>query len=474
MIKNNPIFYKDLLISLNSSLWKNLIIAFSSIYFISFLLILSSIKNDYDFLNLSSVWKSVFQIVWIIQILTLGFIAYIKWLLSISEEKSNKTLDFLLISPISPNKFIFGKFASNLVFILTLFIISVPFLLISLILGWVNFSDILFYLLYSFSYISIFVLFGMFFSSLSKSTIFSIIYGFSAVPAFIFFILLTFWINPDIFRISINSINASAISQAVFPMFLIDNWIYSENIINIFWINFHYLYFHIAFYFLLWFFLFSYLVRKFLRYSFSETYEYSYFWSFLLFLVFTLFTPVYINWYFSILFSFLAFNLFFYLFNLKNPHERQTIKKAIKFFLISFSFWSLFLIKDFFAYNTIILYFLVFLLILSSYIVLRKIFFKSQNPLFNLYFFIWISIFFYIWPLISTNLLSLKIENLSNIIKTSVYKDGIIEYNCKTDDIKKFSENCDWKVDNFYNYLIFYTFLNMILAIFLYKKKRKV
>lgn len=181
MIKSNPIFYKDLLISLNSKMGKSIIVFFTLIYFVIFLFILADYKNNMFEANAG---YTIFSTVGSIQLVILCFIAYIKGLLTISDEKDKDTLEFIMITKINSIKFIIGKFLSNFFYVFLLAMISLPFLGIGLVLGGINISDILLYFLYSASYISIIILIGMLISSISKNNVISVVLGAATVLLF--------------------------------------------------------------------------------------------------------------------------------------------------------------------------------------------------------------------------------------------------------------------------------------------------
>ncbi|MDQ7009710.1 MAG: ABC transporter permease, partial [Candidatus Gracilibacteria bacterium] len=316
MFKNNPIFFKDLLITLNSKQGKIIVFFFMFIYFLAFLLFLSEIKSDYNFYETSGIGKELFMTAGITQLLVLTGISFFRGLQSFTVEKSNKTLDFIKISPISSTKFVLGKFLSSISFILLLFLISIPFLSVGLVLGGVNLSDILIYCLYTFSYTSFAVLLGMFISSLSKNTIFSILYGFISIPALIFFIVFFLGYTTDYFEFNNFFRNGSkSIFFTIIPVTIFTYIPEKDTIINFFGLNIHYLFYHFAFFGIINYFLFTYINKKYKEFSDLKIKTFSYFETFLLILLFSIFSGVFSTAIFGLVFSFLIFIYLFYIFN---------------------------------------------------------------------------------------------------------------------------------------------------------------
>ena len=467
MFKNNPIFIKDLLITLNSKQWKIVVFFFIFIYFLAFLLFLSEIKSSYNFYETSNIWKKLFLSAWIVQLIILTWISFFRWLQSFTTEKVNKTLDFIKISPISPTKFIIWKFLASISFILLLFLISIPFLSVGLVLGWVNLSDILIYSLYTFCYTSFAVLFWMMISSLSKNTVFSILYWFLSIPALIFYVVFFLGYTTDFFWFSnIFRYWSENIIFTIIPVPIFEYVNYSEQLINFFWLKIHYLFFTVAFFGIINYFLFKFLKNKYRQFSELNTKTFSYFETLLLILLFSIFSWFYENAIFGLVFSALILIYLFYIFN----NSKTGIYKYI-FFIIIFILASIIItVSHWFLLNSLIILFLIFLLFFTFADFLKLIFSKISTPIFNTIYLLFLILFFYIAPLISTNLLNIKFDTVNWVIKTALYKDWALKFNCDNFvDSKNTSYTYyynTWKCRWIYNdSLRFYYFLYLMLNI---------
>ena len=437
MFKNNPIFFKDLLIALNSKQWKIVIFFFIFIYFIAFLLFLSEIKFSYNFYEISNIWRELFLSVWISQLFVLTGISFFRWLQSFTNEKTAKTLDFIKISPISPIKFVLWKFLASISFVLLLFIISLPFLSIWLVLWWVNISDILIYSLYTISYTSFAVLFWMYLSSLSKNTIISILYWVISVPVLIFFIAFFMWYSADYFWFDFMKNWDENILFAIFPISIFGHISDSMKYIDFFNLKIHYLFFHLYFFWILNYFLFYYLTKQYKKFSDITIKTFNYTSTLLLTLLFITFSSLYSTWIFTLIFSALIFIYLFYLFNNNSlstegfsPLNKIINNKYIYFLIIIIISTIILLISHWFIINTIIIVFLIFLLLFTFQSFLRLIFSKVSNWIFNTLFILIIILFFYITPLIFTNLLDIKLNTVNSVVKTALYQDKILNFSC--------------------------------------------
>jgi hypothetical protein len=469
MFKNNPIFFKDLLISLNSKQWKIIIFFFIIIYFIAFLLFLSEIKSDYNFYDTSSIWRNLFITAWITQLLVLTWISFFKWLQNFTTEKSQKTIDFIKISPITSTQFILWKFLANISFVLLLFIISLPFLSISLVLWWVNLSDILIYCLFTFSYTSFFVLLGMFLSSISKNIIFSILYWFLVIPALIFYIVFFLWITTDYFEFS-NTFPSwtENIIFSIIPVTIFDYISNLDKLIDFFWLKIHYLFFHISFFWIINYFLFTYLKKQYLKFSNLKVKTFSYFETSLLVLLFFIFSGVFSSVIFWLVFSALIFIYIFYISN----NQKIWFYKYIYFIIIFILSSIIITIFHWLLLNTILILFLIFLLLFTFSDFLKSFFSEISSWIFNIIYLLLLILFFYVIPLISTNLLNIKIKTFDSVVKTALYNDDILEFNCNS--ISNFhikneyswnSWKCRWITDtNLYFYYFLYLFLNILFV----------
>jgi len=481
MFKNNPIFFKDLLIALNSKQWKIVVFFFILIYFLSFLLFLSEIKWNYNFYETSNIWKELFMIAWISQLLALTGISFFRWLQSFTIEKTNKTLDFIKISPITSTKFIAWKFLANISFVLLLFLISIPFLSIALVLGWVNLSDILIYSLYTFSYTSFAVLFWMFISSLSKNTIFSILYWFLSIPALIFFIVYFLWYTTDYFEFTNFFRNwAENIFFAIFPITIFDYISEADKVTNFFGFKIHYLFFHAAFFGIINYFLFSFLKKKYSKFTNKKIKTFYYFETLLLILLFWLFSWVFNTAIFGLVFSGFIFIYLFFIFN----NQKFWIYKYI-YFIITFIFWIIIISTvNWFLLNSTIILFSLFLLLFTFSDFLKIILPKISVWIFNTIYLLFLILLFYITPLISTNLLNIELKTVNSVVKTALYNDEALNINCDTftsygdyQGIYKFNSwKCKWVTDsNLYFYYFLYNLLNILFLLsltFTYIRKK--
>ena len=472
MFKSNPILFKDLLISLNWKIWKNLIIGFSILYFVSFLLLLSETKNSYEFDSLSRMGRDIFMVTWVVQMLLLIFIWYMKWLTSITLEKTNKTFNFIKISPINWFQFILWKFLSIFIYILLLFFISLPFLSIWLLLWWVSITDVPVYILYSITSISISILFWLLLSILSKK--FSIVLWLWIVPIIIFFIVFHFiYIPIEALHFWYSTISDSLMVW-LFPMELFEG----NNIkyIELFWINIHYIIYHIVFYSTIFLLLSKILVKQYNTNIKINTKIYSYLEIILLFIIFLLLSPLYWDKFFYIIYLFIIINSLFFLFS-DNLIKKWEYIEFLKYTIFSSSLWiiTLILINGFTIY-TIILYLTIIITIYSLYIFLIKNIIKIIKPLINLYLFVSLTIFFYILPALFTNILGIKYLNINDLLNISYYKDNLSDY-CEKDyrlrnDYKEF-ECTEIKNNDLKKYILFYLLFSSILLSISYIRTKK-
>jgi len=505
MFKNNPIFFKDLLIALNSKQWKIVIFFFIVIYFLAFLLFLSEIKYNYNFFETSNIWKNLFQTVWIAQLITLTWLSFFRWLQSFTAEKANKTLDFIKISPISSTKFVLWKFLASISFILLLFIISLPFLSISLVLWWANLSDILIYSLFTVSYTSFAVLLWMMISSFSKNSIFSILLWMISVPLLIFFIVYFLWYLTDYLWFHMFNGDSLNIFFAIFPISIFEYISEKDKIIDFFWLKIWYLFFHPIIFWILNYFLFDYIRNQYSKYSNKILQSFNYFSTILLIILFWIFSSVFKEAIFSLVFSGFLFIYLFYIFNnnlcrdvllihlKKGEFKKDVFAKHLYnnyiYFLSTFVFITIILlISHWFIYHSIIILFLIFLLLFTLKDFLQIFFNKIWTWIFNTIYLLILILFFYIAPLIFTNLLNIEFKTINSVVKTALYQDNAQKFTCiymvennfklnilgknieNKEEINKYKNNeyswtsrkCKW-IDK--NWITFYYLLYLILNI---------
>ncbi len=470
MLKSNPIFFKDLLISLNSKTWKNIIIFFTLIYFIIFLFVVADYKiNTFS----PNAGHTIFSIIWPMQLTILCFIWYIKWLLSISNEKDKNTLEFVMITKINSWKFIIWKFLANFFYIFLLILISLPFLGIWLILGWVNIQDILLYFLYSTSYISVAILMGMFFSSISKNNIFSIIYGASGIWIFFTIVLLTLY-NLNYIGLQ-QSLSTDIFGYALFPVFIFDT-IRDYTLLDIFGININFVLLHILIYGLIIIFLLRFLYSKFKQYTIISNKSYWYIWTAVLFILFLLMSKISENGEFLFIFFFLTTTFFIYLMSEKNFVKKQYKDNYIYYAIImTISLGTISITNNFYP-KLFLLYISIFIIFFTFYDLLSKIV-KQWKGIVNLFFVISLTMVFYVIPAISTQFLEINIKNPSQLIKATVKQEKIIKDKRDNIDVynpyyKKYN---DYLSVNTLYYSIFYLILSLIffwLWRFLENKKK--
>jgi len=469
MFRTNPIFFKDLLISLNSKIWKNIIVFFTLIYFIIFLFVLADYKNN---TFSSEAWAMIFSAIGTMQLIVLCFIAYIKGLLSISDEKDKNTLEFVMITKITNKQFIIGKFLSIFFYVFLLALISLPFLGIWLILWGVNIQDILLYFLYSASYISVSILAAMFLSSISKNNIFSIIYGVSAIWLFFLIIALIVY-NLEYIDIQ-ESWLSNVFGYAVLPVFLFDG-IESYKTLNIWGININFIVLHIMLYWLVISFFLKFLCSKIRQYTELSAQAYNYIGTGILFLLFLLLNNISVDGWFIFIYIFLVITYLIYLLSENNFKNNKSKENYVYFGIVmSVSLISIVFLNKF-SLLLSLLFISMFFIFFAFYEFLNK-FVKQGKGIINLFFIIFISIFFYVIPSISTQLLNIEFKNPSQIMKIIVKKENIINNGCLDNKDNRgyyYNYNCKNKnLNSVYYYIILYIILSLIF-LWLWKRLLK-
>ncbi len=242
MLKSNPILFKDLLIWLSSKSGRFGIMFFLIIYFVLCLFVLIEYKQDTFF---SEAWINLFRVVWVAQLVALSIVWIVKWLLSFAPEKENKTLQFLLITPITPTNVVLWKLWSIFLYLFVLICLSLPFLSLGLLLGWVSILDVFEYLLYSVSYASLSILLWMAISVISKKASQAILF-FVWFAAFLLAWGIFFGVNVSYLNIGSDWF-AEALWYAMFPIRVFaDSLYYSYKPLQIFGVTIHYLVEHVV------------------------------------------------------------------------------------------------------------------------------------------------------------------------------------------------------------------------------------
>lgn len=137
----NPIILKDLLIWSNSVIWKSTIII--SLFIFCFIIIAT-----YDFTNINinyryNLWRDFYNIAYYPITFGLLLLWFIKWIISVAQEKSAATYELIFISKITAFKYIFWKYIANLLFFVMLIVLALPFFWMMTFAWGVSFSDII-------------------------------------------------------------------------------------------------------------------------------------------------------------------------------------------------------------------------------------------------------------------------------------------------------------------------------------------
>ncbi|MDQ7009444.1 MAG: hypothetical protein Q9M94_04110, partial [Candidatus Gracilibacteria bacterium] len=154
------------------------------------------------------------------------------------------------------------------------------------------------------------------------------------------------------------------------------------------------------------------------------------------------------------------------------------------YFIIIFIFSSIIItVFHGFLLNTTLILFLIFLLLFTFSDFLKLLFSKIGTGIYNTIFLLFLALFFYIAPLISTNLLDIKLKTINSVVKTSLYNDKALDFNCVYFINNNFINNdyiwnsgkCRGITDtNLYFYYFLYLMLNFafILSITIVNKRK--
>ncbi|GMQ60074.1 hypothetical protein AN1V17_44740 [Vallitalea sediminicola] len=160
--------------------WKSVAMIVSYVTFLAFGVIVMLSSTLYSVYNndLGENYKNIYMTITIIQVLMISFIVPIIASGAISLEREKQTLDILLSTNMRPISIIMGKLMTTVSVVLLLIVTSLPIFSFVFLFGGLNISSILsmlvFYIIISFFFGSI----GVFFSTLFKKTITSIVLTF--------------------------------------------------------------------------------------------------------------------------------------------------------------------------------------------------------------------------------------------------------------------------------------------------------
>ncbi|HHT92707.1 MAG TPA: ABC transporter permease [Clostridiaceae bacterium] len=188
---NNPIISSEMKIRMRS--WRSPIALLVYIFIlVIFLLIfasmaLSTMRYGYSSADYSEVGLVIFYTLSIVQFFIIVLVAPASTAGAISSEREKQTLDLLLCTQMSPAKIVIGKLVSSLLWILLMFVASIPLYSIAFLFGGVNpmavVTVMLYYFLVSLTAGSI----GLFYSTVFKRTVTSSIMAYLTI--FLIFIL---------------------------------------------------------------------------------------------------------------------------------------------------------------------------------------------------------------------------------------------------------------------------------------------
>ncbi len=188
---NNPIISSEMKIRMRS--WRSPIALLVYIFIlVVFLLIfasmaLSTMRYGYNTADYSEVGLVIFYTLSIVQFFIIVLVAPASTAGAISSEREKQTLDLLLCTQMSPTKIVLGKLVSSLLWILLMFIASIPLYSIAFLFGGVTpmavVTVMLYYFLVSLAAGSI----GMFYSTVFKRTVTSSIMAYLTI--FLIFVL---------------------------------------------------------------------------------------------------------------------------------------------------------------------------------------------------------------------------------------------------------------------------------------------
>ncbi|WP_113674905.1 ABC transporter permease [Vallitalea guaymasensis] len=160
--------------------WKSvgMIVSYVALLAFGVIVMLSSTLYSVYNNNLSENYRNIYMTITIIQVLMISFIVPIIASGSISQEREKQTLDILLSTNMRPISIIMGKLMTTVSVVILLIVTSLPIFSFIFLFGGLNITSILsmvaFFIIISFFFGSL----GVFFSTLFKKTLTSIVLTF--------------------------------------------------------------------------------------------------------------------------------------------------------------------------------------------------------------------------------------------------------------------------------------------------------
>ncbi len=128
-------------------------------------------SSPYGAFSSPPVGRSIFTAVIVVQLLLLSIISPISTAAAISSERERQTYDVLLTTLLSPRSIILGKLIAALAYSLLLIVVTIPLAVLSLLLGGIGIEDVLFANLVLLAMTLLYGSFGIYSSSLMRSTL---------------------------------------------------------------------------------------------------------------------------------------------------------------------------------------------------------------------------------------------------------------------------------------------------------------
>lgn len=138
--------------------------------------------------------KSIFGLVFSLQLLTVCFVAPAITAGTISGEREGQTIDLLQVSLLSPSDIIVGKLSANISFLILLLVTSLPLQSLAYLFGGVTYIEILISTLILLVTTLAFSALGLFFSALSPRTLISTVLSYAVTTLLVFGIPILFTI----------------------------------------------------------------------------------------------------------------------------------------------------------------------------------------------------------------------------------------------------------------------------------------
>lgn len=176
-MKINPIYKKELMLTMRSRRIVFKLLAFNSIIaiitmFVYYLLL--DLSTEFSRISVSSILQ-IYVVLAVVEFALIVFIIPASTGGAISSEREKQTFDILLSSTLRPEKIIIGKLLSSISVLLLLIISSAPFVSIVFTIGGITPKDLIELILF-FMFLATFIgSFGIYFSTRIKRTITSIV-----------------------------------------------------------------------------------------------------------------------------------------------------------------------------------------------------------------------------------------------------------------------------------------------------------